>query len=381
MNLFKVYPLFDLEIVRGQGCYVWDKQGNEYLDFYSGHGVISIGHSHPHFVKRISEQLKKLTFYSNSIQNPIQQELADKLGKLSGCENYQAFFVNSGAEANENALNLASFYNGRTKIISFKKAFHGRTSAAINVTDNQKIQSPLGAIFNTEYHDLNDLESVEASLKQEDVCAVIIEGIQGIGGIHVPKPEFLQALSALCKQYDTVLILDEVQSGYGRSGQFFAFQHAEISPDLITVAKGMGNGFPIGGLMIQAKFEAKYGLLGSTFGGNHLASTAGLATLEVIENEQLIQNAIDVGNYLMENLNSFDHIKELRGKGLMLGIEFDFPIKALRNQLLFEEKVFTGSSSNPNVLRLLPPLCASKRDADMFLEKLQKVVKEALVTA
>ncbi len=379
MNLFKVYPLFDLEISSGKGSYVWDKNGQKYLDFYGGHGVISIGHCHPHYVERISKQLEQLGFYSNSVQNTIQADLAKKLGQVSGFDDYHAFFVNSGAEANEVALNLSSFYNGKTKVISFKGAFHGRTAAAVNITDNPKIQSPLSCLFEKEYHSLNDLESVEASLSHGDVCAVVVEGIQGIGGIHVPEPNFLQSLSKLCKANNAVLILDEVQSGYGRSGQFFAFQLAGIEPDLITIAKGMGNGFPIGGVLIHPKFEAQYGQLGSTFGGNHLASTAGLAVLEVIEQEGLIQNAATMGAYLFENLMELDGLVEIRGKGLMIGLEFEFPIKSMCQTLLYEAKVFTGSSSNPKVIRLLPPLSISKAEADLFLEKLHSVLKQFLI--
>lgn len=380
MNLFDVYPLFDIEPIKGEGCYVFDKEGNRYLDFYGGHAVISIGHSHPHYVQKISEQVAKLGFYSNSVQNPLQVELAEKLGELSGCDEYNLFLCNSGAEANENALKLASFQTGKTKIIAFEKAFHGRTSAAVNITDNKKIQAPINKTFEAELHEWGNLDTVEKSLKGGDVCAVIIEGIQGIGGIQIPKPDFLESLSRLCKQHDVVLILDEIQSGYGRSGKFFAFQYADIQPDLITVAKGMGNGFPIGGVLIHPKFEAKYGLLGTTFGGNHLACAAGLAVLEVLENENLLENATKVGAYLMEKLQDLEGIKEVRGRGLMIGLEFDYPIKPLRKQLLFEEKLFTGSSSNPNVIRLLPPLNITEREADTFVEILSKVLETELQT-
>lgn len=379
MNLFDVYPLFDIEPIKGEGCYVFDKQGNRYLDFYGGHAVISIGHSHPRYVQKISEQVAKLGFYSNSVQNPLQVELAEKLGELSDCNDYDLFLCNSGAEANENALKLASFQTGKTKIIAFEKGFHGRTSAAVNITDNPKIQAPINKTFEAELHEWGNLDTVEKSLKGGDVCAVIIEGIQGIGGIQIPKPDFLVALSQLCKQNDVVLILDEIQSGYGRSGKFFAYQYADIQPDLITIAKGMGNGFPIGGVLISPKFEAKYGLLGTTFGGNHLACAAGLAVLEVLENENLLENATKVGAYLMAKLKEIEAIKEVRGRGLMIGLEFDYPIKPLRKQLLFEEKLFTGSSSNPNVMRLLPPLNITEQEADIFVGILSKVVTGGLV--
>ena len=381
MNLFNVYPLFDIEPIKGKGCYVFDKQGNEYLDFYGGHAVISIGHSHPHYVKRISEQVANLGFYSNSVKNPLQVELAEKLGALSGCNDYDLFLCNSGAEANENALKLASFQTGKTKIVAFEKGFHGRTSAAVNITDSEKIKAPINKTFEAELHKWGNLDSVEDSLKGGDVCAVIIEGIQGIGGIQIPKPDFLVSLSRLCKIHNVVLILDEIQSGYGRSGKFFAYQYADIEPDLITVAKGMGNGFPIGGVLIHPKFKAKYGLLGTTFGGNHLACAAGLAVLEVMEQENLVENAAKVGVYLTEKLQQLEAgIKEVRGRGLMVGLEFDYPIKDLRKQLLFEEKLFSGSSSNPNVMRLLPPLNITEKEVDVFVEKLTKVLNGTLVS-
>ena len=370
MNLFKVYPLFDIEVVSGRGCYITDKNGQEYLDFYGGHAVVSIGHGHPYFVKKLKEQLDRLVFYSNSIQNPLQGELATKLGECSGCPDYQLFLCNSGAEANENALKLASFHNGRTKIVAFKKAFHGRTSAAVNATDKASIKAPINRSFEVEFHEWNQLESVAHSLQKGDVAAVIIEGIQGIGGIYVPKPSFLEQLASLCKVQNTVLILDEIQSGYGRSGRFFAHQYANIQPDLITVAKGMGNGFPIGGLLIHPKFKAKYGLLGTTFGGNHLACAAAIAVLDILKKEELVKNAESLGDYFMKKLKAIEAIQEVRGKGLMLGLAFDFPIKKLRKQLLFEEKVFAGSSSDPNVLRILPPLNIGKKEVDFFIEKL-----------
>ncbi len=373
MKLFDVYPLYDINPVRGEGCYVYDEQGTAYLDLYGGHAVISIGHGHPHYIQRVSAQLQALPFYSNSVQNKVQEALATKLGVLSGCENYTLFLCNSGAEANENALKLASFYNNRTKIIAFKKAFHGRTSAAVNITDNESIKAPINKLYEAEFHPWNDLESVRTSMAKGDVSAVIIEGIQGVGGIYVPDVTFLESLQILCKAYNVVLILDEVQSGYGRSGRFFAFQYANIEPDLITIAKGMGNGFPIGGVLIHPKFEAKYGLLGTTFGGNHLACAAGLSVLETIENEQLIANAATIGDYLMTQLAQLDGVVEVRGRGLMIGVEFDSPTADLRKHLLYKQHVFVGSASNPNVIRLLPPLTLSKAEADLFLEKLSAI--------
>lgn len=378
MNLFDVYPLFDIHPVKGEGCYVFDAQNTPYLDFYGGHAVISIGHSHPYFVNKISRQLESLAFYSNSVQNPLQQELASKLGTTSGCEDYQLFLCNSGAEANENALKLASFYNGRTKVIAFHKAFHGRTSAAVNSTDNEKIKAPINKTYEVEFHHLNQIDSVKKSLAKGDVCAVIIEGIQGIGGIYVPTPEFLEELQLLCNQYQSILILDEIQSGYGRSGKFFAFQYSNITPDLITVAKGMGNGFPIGGVLIHPKFESKYGLLGTTFGGNHLACAAGIAVLDIIIAEELMEDAAFNGAKLMKQIAEVSGIKEVRGKGLMIGIEFDFSIKELRKQLLFDHQVFTGSSSDPNVLRLLPPLNVGDTEIDLFVNSLKAAVENIL---
>jgi acetylornithine/N-succinyldiaminopimelate aminotransferase len=370
MKLFDVYPLFDIHPVKGEGCYIFDGQGNKYLDLYGGHAVISVGHSHPHFVKKLTIQLQHLGFYSNSLKNDLQIELAKKLGKLSNCEEYNLFLCNSGAEANENALKLASFQNKKTKIIAFKKGFHGRTSAAVSVTDNVKIQAPINKTFETELHNFNEIETIEASLKKGNVCAVIIEGIQGIGGVEIPKPKFLEVLESLCKKYNTILILDEIQSGYGRSGEFFAFQKSTITPDIITIAKGMGNGFPIGGVLIHPKFKAKYGLLGTTFGGNHLACAAGIAVLDILKKENLIAHSKELGNYFLEKLKTVEGISEVRGSGLMIGLEFDFPIKELRKHLLFEEKIFTGSSSNPNVMRVLPPLNIQKEQVDFFIIKL-----------
>ncbi|MFA6834698.1 MAG: aminotransferase class III-fold pyridoxal phosphate-dependent enzyme, partial [Bacteroidaceae bacterium] len=355
MELFNVYPIFDINIVKGEGSYVWDEKGNKYLDFYGGHAVISIGHSHPKYVERISDQVSKLGFYSNSVINELQKEVAKKLGKISGYNDYSLFLVNSGAEANENALKLASFYNGRTKVISFSKAFHGRTSLAVEVTDNPAIIAPINNNENVSFLPLNNINVFEEEIKKRDVCAVIIEGIQGVGGIKIPNNDFLQAVRKLCDETNTVLILDEIQSGYGRSGKFFAHQYAKIKPDLITVAKGIGNGFPLSGVLIHPKFNPTYGMLGTTFGGNHLACAAALAVLEVMEEESLVDNSKDMGEYLMNQLKDLPQIKEVRGRGLMIGLEFDTPIKDLRKKLLHEKKVFTGISGE-KVLRLLPPL-------------------------
>ncbi|MBR5511637.1 MAG: aminotransferase class III-fold pyridoxal phosphate-dependent enzyme [Bacteroidaceae bacterium] len=373
MDLYNVYPLFDINIVKGEGCRVWDDKGTEYLDLYGGHAVISIGHAHPHYVESIASQVQKLGFYSNSVINTLQTAVAEKLGRLSGYEDYSAFFVNSGAEANENALKLASFTNGRTRVISFKKSFHGRTSLAVEVTDNAKIIAPINSNNHTTYLPLNDIEAVRAELAKGDVAAVIIEGIQGIGGIVVPQPEFLQQLQEECTATGTILVLDEIQSGYGRSGKFFAHQWAGIRPDLITVAKGIANGFPMGALLISPKFTPIFGQLGTTFGGNHLACAAAQAVLDVIEDENLLDNVNKVGEYLMTELKKIPAIKEVRGKGLMIGIEFEEPIKEIRTKLLFEEHVFTGVSGT-NVIRLLPPLSLSMEQAQEFIARLHKVI-------
>ena len=373
MKLFDVYPLFDINIVRGKGCHVWDDQGTEYLDLYGGHAVISIGHAHPHYVEMISKQVATLGFYSNSVINKLQVQLAERLGKVCGYDDYQLFLINSGAEANENALKLASFHNGRTRIVSFAKAFHGRTSLAVEVTDNPKIIAPVNANRHVTYLPLNDTEAMRAELRKGDVCAVIIEGIQGVGGIQVPDTAFMQALREECTAAGTVLILDEIQSGYGRSGKFFAHQYAGIRPDMITVAKGIGNGFPMGAVLISPEFKPVYGQLGTTFGGNHLACAAALAVLDVIEGEGLIENAKAVGTYLLDELKKLPQIKEVRGRGLMIGMEFEQPIKELRSRLLHEQKVFTGVSGT-NVIRLLPPLCLSMDEADLFLERFAKVL-------
>ena len=374
MKLFDVYPLFDVNIVKGKGCHVWDDKGQEYLDLYGGHAVISIGHAHPHYVEAISKQVASLGFYSNSVINKLQQEVADRLGAMCGYDDYQLFLINSGAEANENALKLASFYNGRTRIVSFAKAFHGRTSLAVEVTNNPKIIAPVNDNGHVTYLPWNDVDAMKAELAKGDVCAVIIEGIQGVGGIQVPAPGFMQAIRQACDENGTVLILDEIQSGYGRSGKFFSHQYDGIRPDMITVAKGIGNGFPMAGVLISPKFTPVYGQLGTTFGGNHLACAAAIAVLGVMKAENLVENAARVGAHLMEELKKIEGIKEVRGRGLISGLEFENPIKEIRQKLLFEQKVFTGVSGT-NVIRLLPPLCLSMAEADEFLNRLHNVLK------
>lgn len=373
MDLFNVYPLFDINIVRGKGCRVWDDKDTEYLDLYGGHAVISIGHAHPHYVEMLGRQAATLGFYSNSVINKLQQQLAGRLGRICGYDGYSLFLVNSGAEANENALKLASFHNGRTRIVSFSKAFHGRTSLAAEVTGNPKMIAPVNACGHVTYLPLNDVEAMRAELGGGDVCAVIIEGIQGVGGIRLPADEFLQALRAECTATGTVLILDEVQSGYGRSGKFFAHQYSGIRPDLITVAKGIGNGFPMSAVLISPMFEAVHGQLGTTFGGNHLACAAALAVLDVIEGEGLVENAAHVGAYLLGELKKLPQLTDVRGRGLMIGLEMEQSAKELRLRLLKEQHVFTGISGT-NVLRLLPPLCLSTAEADIFLERLHNVL-------
>lgn len=373
MTLFDVYPLFDINIVKGKGCHVWDDNGTEYLDLYGGHAVISIGHAHPHYVEMISNQVATLGFYSNSVINKLQQQVAARLGKLSGYDDYSLFLINSGAEANENALKLASFHTGRTRVISFNKAFHGRTSLAVEATDNPKIIAPINANGHITYLPLDDTEAMKKELAKGDVCAVIIEGIQGVGGIRIPTAAFMQELRKACTENGTVLILDEIQSGYGRSGKFFAHQYAGICPDIITVAKGIANGFPMAGVLISPMFKPVYGMLGTTFGGNHLACAAALAVMDVIEQENLVGNAGVVGSYLLDELKKFSQIKEVRGCGLMIGMEFSEPVKEIRSRLIHEQHVFTGASGT-NVIRLLPPLCLSKKEADEFLTRLQKVL-------
>ncbi len=375
MKLFDVYPLFPIHIVRGQGCRVWDEQGTEYLDLYGGHAVISIGHAHPHYVEAVGRQVAQLGFYSNSVVNKLQQQLAERLGKACGYDDYSLFLINSGAEANENALKLASFHTGRTRVLSAQKAFHGRTSLAVEVTANPKIIAPINANGHTTFLPLNDLEAWKAELAKGDVAACIVECIQGVGGIQLATAEFMQGLRAACDEAGTVLICDEIQCGYGRSGKFFAHQWLGVQPDIITVAKGIANGFPMGAVLISPKFEAVYGQLGTTFGGNHLACAAALAVLDVIEGEGLIENARVVGEHLLSEIKSLNNerIKEVRGRGLMIGIELDVPYKEVRQRLLFDEHVFTGCAGT-NVLRLLPPLCLSLADADEFLEKIQKTL-------
>lgn len=373
MKLFDVYPLFDIEIKEGRGCKVYDEKGEEYLDLYGGHAVISVGHSHPHYVDAIKKQAEKLVFYSNSVKNSLQVELAEKMGKISGYEDYALFLINSGAEANENALKLASFHTGCKRVISFKKSFHGRTSAAVKITDNPKIVAPINDNIDVTFLELGDIEGVEKELQKGDVCAVIIEGIQGIGGIKVPSDEFMQQLRQITDQYNVVLILDEIQSGYGRSGKFFAHQYTGIKPDVITSAKGIANGYPFGAVLISPKFTATYGMLGTTFGGNHLGCAAAIAVLDIIKEENLVENSAKVGEYLIEELKKFPQIKEVRGRGLMIGLEFEEPVKEIRTKLLFEQKVFTGVSGT-NVIRLLPPLCLTKELADEFLARFRKVL-------
>jgi len=373
MKLYDVYPLFDINIIKGKGCHVWDDKGQEYLDLYGGHAVISIGHAHPHYVEMIGNQVARLGFYSNSVINKLQQDVADRLGELSGYDDYQFFLINSGAEANENALKLASFYNGRTRVLVQEKAFHGRTSLAVEATHNPKIIAPINANGHVTYLPMNDLPAWEAELAKGDVCAVMIECIQGVGGIRLVTPEFMQGLRALCDKYDTILICDEIQCGYGRSGKFFAHQYTGIRPDVITVAKGIGNGFPMGGVLISPKFTPVYGQLGTTFGGNHLACAAAIAVLDVMKQENLVENAAKVGAYLMEELKKLPQIKEVRGQGLMIGMEFEEPIKDIRRKLLFEQKVFTGVSGT-NVIRLLPPLCLSMEEATEFLKRFKEVL-------
>ncbi len=377
MNNFDVYPLFDIEPVKAVGSVLWDKNGDEYLDLYGGHAVISIGHSHPHYVDKINTQLQKISFYSNSVQIPLQAALAEKLGALSGYTDYALFLCNSGAEANENALKLASFHTGRKKIITFSKGFHGRTSLAVAATDGASMQAPVNKTDFIITLPFNNQEALNAHLN-EDVAAVIIEGIQGVGGVNIPDASFLKTLREGCTQYGAVLILDEVQSGYGRPGQFFAHQHAGIRPDIITTAKGMGNGFPIAGVLIHPGIKAVHGMLGTTFGGNHLACAAGIAVLEVIEKENLVAHAEEMGTYLMQELRKFSQPKEVRGLGLMVGIELDKPCSDIRNKLLHQYKMFTGSSSNKNTIRILPALNIQKEQLDRFLQAFEDVLKKDL---
>ena len=374
MSLFNVYPLFNVTPVSAKDVYVYDDNDIAYLDLYGGHAVISIGHSHPKYVTAISNQVEKIGFYSNAIQNPLQTELADKLEALSGCKDYQLFLCNSGAEANENALKLASFHNSRHKILAFKNSFHGRTSAAVAATDNPKVVAPINAQQEVDFVELGDLHAVENILKTNQTCAVIIECIQGVGGLDESTTEFYQGLEQLCEQYDTVLIADEVQSGFGRTGDFFAFQNHNITPGIISIAKGMGNGFPIGGILIHPDIKASFGLLGTTFGGNHLACVACLTVLEVIAEERLMQNAIETSIYFLKNTLKVHGLKTVKGRGLMLGLEFNFPVAQLRRDLLFKHHIFTGGSKNPNLIRILPPLTIQKKHIDCFFDALQKEI-------
>lgn len=370
MNLFDVYPLFDITPSRAEGSWIWDDKGTKYLDLYGGHAVISVGHSHPHYVKRITDQLNRIGFYSNSVRNPLQQEFAEKLGRISGYDDYQLFLCNSGAEANENALKIASFMTGRRKVIAFKKAFHGRTSGAVAATDNPKIVSPFNAGHEIVFVPFNDETALDAALGK-DVAAVIIEGIQGVGGIQVPDDSFLKTLEARCASNGSMLILDEIQSGYGRTGKFFAHQYAGVRPHLITMAKGMGNGFPMGGVLIHPGIKPWSGMLGTTFGGNYLAAVAGLAVLEIMEEEHLMENALAVGDYLLNTLGEMDTVNEVRGRGLMIGIDLPESHKQVRSNLLHLHRIFTGESK-PNVVRLLPPLTLTRDQADMFVAAMRK---------
>lgn len=371
MNLFDVYSLWDIEPVKAKGCRLWDKNGTEYIDFYGGHAVISVGHTHPVYTEHLKNQIDKIGFYSNSVKNSLQEELAEKVGETSGYPDYNLFLCNSGAEANENALKLASFETDKKRIVAFKEAFHGRTSGAVSITDNPNIQAPFNRDHNVTFVPLNDIDAIDKELEQGDVAAVIIEGIQGVAGIFVPDDEFLQRLSELCKKYNVLLILDEIQSGYGRTGKFFAHQYAGIKPDMITVAKGMGNGFPIGAVLIAPTLTAKKGMLGTTFGGNHLACAAAIAVLDIINDESLIENAYEMGNLLISELGKSNGIKDIRGRGLMIGVELQKEYSDLRDKLLFESHIFTGGAKN-NIMRLLPPLSISKGETDYFIQEFKK---------
>jgi acetylornithine/N-succinyldiaminopimelate aminotransferase len=370
MGLFNVYPLYDVTPVSAKGIYVYDEDNREYLDLYGGHAVISIGHGHPKYVKAITKQVAKLGFYSNAIQNPLQKQLANKIEKLSGCKDYQLFLCNSGAEANENALKLASFKTGKSRVIAFKNGFHGRTSAAVAATDNATIIAPINAQQKVTTLELNDIQGVEKELKKGDVCAVLIEFIQGVGGLDQATAEFFEKVDALCKANNTFFIADEVQSGYGRSGKFFAFQHYNVTPDIISIAKGMGNGFPIGGILIHPNIEAKFGMLGTTFGGNHLACVASLSVLNVIEEDKLMDNVKEMSEYFIKIAKTIPHIKKIKGRGLMLGLEFDFEVGDLRKKLIYEYQIFTGGAANKKLLRILPPLTIKKEHINQFFEAL-----------
>lgn len=374
MELFNVYPLYNVTPVKAKDCSVWDDEGKEYLDLYGGHGVISVGHSHPAYVSAVTKQINNLGFYSNAIQNPLQKTLAHKLGEVSGCEDYELFLCNSGAEANENALKIASFHTGKSKVLAFHNAFHGRTSAAVAVTDNEKINAPLNKQQEATFVDLNNISAVKSELENGEYCAVIIEGIQGVGGLDQGSTTFFQELQQICKKHNVVLILDEIQSGYGRTGKFFAFQHHNIQPDIITTAKGMGNGFPIGGVLISKKFEASFGLLGTTFGGNHLACAGAISVLEIIEKENLIDNVIQVSEYFQEQIKTIPQVKKIKGKGLMTGVAFDFEVGELRKKLIYDHRIFTGGAMNKNLLRILPPLTVTTSDIDQFKNALKEIL-------
>jgi acetylornithine/N-succinyldiaminopimelate aminotransferase len=371
MKLFDVYPLYNVTPVHAKGIVVTDDKGQDYLDFYGGHAVISIGHSHPHYVQRLKEQLDKIGFYSNAVQNPLQEELAKKLGQLSQCEEYNLFLCNSGAEANENALKMASFATKKSKVIAFKNGFHGRTSAAVATTDNPSINAPINQQHKVVFLELNDSISFEREIIKKNICAVVIESIQGVGGLDEPTTEFFQKVAALCKENGVLLIADEVQCGFGRSGKFFAFQHHGIQPDIISIAKGMGNGFPVGGILIHENIKAKYGMLGTTFGGNHLACVATTAVLEVMEQENLLANAQELGEYFNEKAKEIPQVKRVKGKGLMLGLEFDFEVAELRKKLIHEHHLFTGGAKDKTVLRVLPALNITKQDLDVFFKALK----------
>ncbi|TVZ15668.1 aspartate aminotransferase family protein [Maribacter sp. MAR_2009_72] len=371
MKLFDVYPLYNVTPVSAQGIVVTDEKGQEYLDFYGGHAVISIGHTHPHYVKRLKDQLDKIGFYSNAVQNPLQEELAEKLGAVSNCEDYNLFMCNSGAEANENALKMASFVTGKSKVIAFNNGFHGRTSAAVAATDNPSINAPINQQQKVTFLTLNDIKSFENEIVKKNICAVIIESIQGVGGLDEPTTEFYQNVAVLCKENNVMLIADEVQCGFGRSGKFFGFQHHNIKPDIISIAKGMGNGFPVGGILIHESIKAKYGMLGTTFGGNHLACTATLAVLEVIEKENIIANAEKLGHYFRQKATEIPHVKRVKGRGLMLGLEFDFQVAELRKKLIHEHHLFTGGAKDKTVLRILPALNITEQHLDAFFVALK----------
>jgi len=380
MSLFNVYPIYNITPVKALGARVWDQNNQEYLDFYGGHGVISVGHSHPKYVKAIQNQIEKIGFYSNSIQNPLQEAFAKKLTAFSGYPDYSIFLCNSGAEANENALKLASFHNKKSKVIAFEKSFHGRTSASVAVTDNPSIVAPINANHEVIFLPLNQIDLVKKAISENEITAIIIEGIQGVGGLDEGTTSFFQDLEKVCNENNVILILDEIQSGYGRSGKFFAHQHHNIKPDIITIAKGMGNGFPIGGLLISDKFKASYGLLGTTFGGNHLACASALSVLEIIENENLIENVSLQSAYFLEAISEIPEIKKVKGKGLMLGLEFDFDVTELRKNLIYEQFIFTGNASQKNLLRILPPLSITSSQIEQFTVGLKNALQSIKIT-